>query len=185
MKSTFYYLVTPIGGKEIVSENKEGIVLSANIEDHKFSNRLGVVVGLPGGNTDIKIGDTVLVHHNTFRPYYDFKGVLKKSMNHVVDDVYYVERDRIYMYYNADQGECVVDGYCFVKPLSRDEEGFQYSTRAEKELVGLVNIVSKSAIEQGIAVGSTVAFKPDSEYEFTIDSVKHYRIPVKNIFAVL
>lgn len=186
MKSTFYYLVEPVDGKEFVNENKDGIFLSANIEDHRFTNRFGMVIGLPGSDDDseIKIGDIVLVHHNTFRSYYDFKGKLQKSTNHIADNVYYVEKDRIYAYYR-DSKENVFKDYCFVEPIKRDDKGFQYSTRVEKELIGKVALIGSGAIEQGIAVGDTVAFKPDSEYEFRIDDVKHYRIPVKNIYAVL
>lgn len=184
MKSTYYYLLKPLDGKEFVNENTDGIILNTNIEDHRFTNRLGVVVGMPGGVSEIQMGDVVLVHHNTFRPYYDFKGVLRRSGNYIVDDIYFVEKERIYAYYR-DSKENVLDGYCFVTPIKREEEGFQYSTRAEKELIGKVALVSKGAIEQGIGVGEVVAFKPDSEYEFNIDGKKHYRIPIKNIYAVL
>ena len=184
MNSTFYYLVEPVDGKEFASENKDGLVLSANIEDHRMTNRLGRVIGLPGGVSEIQLGDIVLVHHNTFRSYYDFKGKLQKSTNHVMGNVYYVEKERIYAYYR-DSEEKVFSDYCFVKPIKRSEEGFQYSTRVEKELVGKVALIGQGAIEQGIAIGDTVAFRPDSEYEFRIDEVKHYRIPVKNIYAVL
>jgi hypothetical protein len=184
MKSTFYYLVRPLGGKEFVNESTDGLVLSTNIEDHKFTNRMGVVVGMPGGLSEVQMGDTVLVHHNTFRPYYDFKGVLRKSANHVMDDIYYVEKERIYAYYRDDK-ESVFDDYCFVIPIKRDEDGFQCSTRLEKELVGTVSLVGRGAIEAGVAIGDVVGFKPDSEYEFRIDEVKCYRVPVKNIYAVL
>ena len=184
MNSTFYYLVEPLGGKDFASENKDGIILSANIEDHRMTNRLGRVIGLPGGDGEIQLGDIVLVHHNTFRGYYDFKGKLQKSTNHVIHNIYYVEKERIYAYYR-DSKEKVFAEYCFVEPIKRDEDGFQYSTRAEKELVGKVALVGQGAIDQGIAIGDTVAFKPDSEYEFRIGDVKHYRIPVKNIYAVL
>ncbi len=35
MKSTFYYLVTPFDGKEFSSMGKHGLILGANIENHK------------------------------------------------------------------------------------------------------------------------------------------------------
>jgi hypothetical protein len=184
MKSTYFYLVTPVEGREMVNEGDHGMVLNTNIEDHKFTNRLGTVVGLPGGLSEIQLGDTVLVHHNTFRPYYDFKGRLKKSANYLFDDIYYVEKDRIYMYYRNDS-EMVMSGYCFVRPILRSGDGFEYSTRAEKELIGEVVIPSKDAISEGIGVGHVVAFKPDSEYEFKIGGERVYRVPVKNIYAVL
>jgi hypothetical protein len=184
MNSTFYYLVEPLGGKDFASENNDGIILSANIEDHRMTNRLGKVIGLPGDGGEIQLGDIVLVHHNTFRSYYDFKGKLQKSANHVIHNIYYVEKERIYAYYRDSQENVFAD-YCFVEPIKRDEGGFQYSTRAEKELVGKVALVGQGAIEQGIAIGDTVAFKPDSEYEFRINDVRHYRIPIKNIYAVL
>jgi hypothetical protein len=99
--------------------------------------------------------------------------------------MYYVEKERIYAYYR-DSEEKVFADYCFVKPINRSEEGFQYSTRVEKELVGTVALIGQGAIEQGIAIGDTIAFRPDSEYEFRIDDVKHYRIPVlKHIRSIM
>ena len=44
----------------------------------RYVNREAIVVSLPKAvKTDIKIGDTVIVHHNVFRRWHDQQGVEK------------------------------------------------------------------------------------------------------------
>ncbi len=186
MKSTFYYLVTPFDGKEFSSMGKHGLILGANIENHKNTQRFAKVVGLPANDdSGIQEGDVLLVHHNTFRTYYDMKGRARKSANFVKDKLYYVEPERIYMYIRGGQ-ENVFGSYSFVKPVQNDTEGFQVAARAEKELVGEVALIDdRFSKEEGVVIGDAVTFTKDSEYEFRINDDKYYRVPTKNIVAVL
>lgn len=186
MKSTFYYLVTPLDGKEFSSVGKNGLILGANIEDHQNTQRLARVVGLPAGDdSGIQEGDVLLVHHNTFRTYYDIRGVARKSSGFVKDKLYYVEPDRIYMHIK-DGKEIVFGPYSFVRPIKRETEGFQFSTRAEKELIGEVALIDdRFSKEEKVMVGDVVTFTKDSEYEFRINEDRYYRVPTKNIVAVL
>lgn len=186
MKSTFYFLVTPVDGKEFSFVGKEGLILSSNIEDYKSTQRLAKVVGLCGvDDMGLKEGDIVVVHHNTFRSYYDMKGRTKKSANFVKDKIYYVEPERIYMYIR-DGEEKVFGQYSFVKPVKKESEGFQVSTRIEKELVGEVALIDDwFSREFSVNTGDFITFTRDSEYEFKINDEKYYRVPTKNIVAVL
>jgi len=186
MKSTFYYLVTPLDGKEFSSMGKHGLILGANIEDHRNTQRLAKVIGLPkSDDSGIQEGDVLLVHHNTFRTYYDMKGRARKSANFVKDKLYYVEPERIYMHIRGGQ-ENVFGSYSFVKPVQRETEGFQFSTRVEKELVGEVALIDdRFSKEENVVIGDVVTFTKDSEYEFRINDERYYRVPTKNIVAVL
>lgn len=185
MKSTFYFLVSPLDGVEYLRENADGLILNANIEDHKSTQRLAKVVSSPQGCEEIKQGDVVVVHHNVFRTYYDMKGRLRKSGNFVKDKLYYVEPERIYMHIK-DGKEKVFGDYSFIEPVKKDMQGFQYSTRVEKELVGKVALIDDGfSQKESVNVGDIVTFTRDSEYEFRINDNVFYRVPTKNIVAVL
>jgi len=185
MKSTFYFLVSPLDGVEFLRENADGLILSANIEDHKSTQRFAKVIACPQGYDGIDEGDTIVVHHNVFRPYYDMKGRNRKSSNFVKDKLYYVEPERIYMHIK-DGKERVFGEYSFVEPIKKDMQGFQYSTRVEKELVGKVALIDDGfSKEEAVNIGDIVTFTKDSEYEFRINDSVFYRIPTKNIVAVL
>ena len=78
MRSPFYFIVKPLDDKRYTNtKNIEGVefVTNTSEENHKASNRQGVVVAVPlGYNGPIKIGDILLVHHNVFKFYNDMKG---------------------------------------------------------------------------------------------------------------
>jgi hypothetical protein len=66
----------------------------------------------------VEIGDTLLVHHNVFKYYYDMKGRQKSGRSHLMDDLFLIEPDQYYMY--KKQGRWHThDRYCFVKPAER------------------------------------------------------------------
>jgi hypothetical protein len=81
MKSLYSFIIKPYNErydnvKKI--DNKE-LIINTGIEDHKFISKKAVVVSTPAAfDTDIKCGDTVYVHHNIFRRWYDQKGKRKK-----------------------------------------------------------------------------------------------------------
>jgi len=46
----------------------------------------------------------------------------------------------------------------------------------EEPLVGIMRFPNDYLLSQGIESGDMVTFKPDSEYEFTVDGEKLYRM---------
>jgi hypothetical protein len=74
LKGLFDFIITP-KGKRYNNTKQVGdteLVLNASIEDHLMINRTGIVKALPSvGETNIQIGDEVILHHNVFRRYYD------------------------------------------------------------------------------------------------------------------
>ena len=78
MRSPFYFIVKPVDDKRYNNtKNVSGIELitSTSEENHKASNREGIVEATPLAYTgDIRVGDTLLVHHNVFKFYNDMKG---------------------------------------------------------------------------------------------------------------
>ena len=89
MRSPFYFIVEPVGGKSYDNVRESGLIISTSKEDHKATNRFATVINTPiGYDGPIEAGDTLVVHHNVFRSYYDMKGKERKSMSHLKDNLY-------------------------------------------------------------------------------------------------
>mgnify|MGYP003629365047 FL=1 len=80
MRSTFQFLVKPVDGVRYSHTKKIGekdFIISSSQEDHKATNRYAEVLSIPiVYSGEIKVGDTLIVHHNVFRKYYDMNGKL-------------------------------------------------------------------------------------------------------------
>ena len=82
MKSLYDFIVKPVGDKykNTVKISGKDVIINTKIENWKFVNRLAEVVETPlAFKTSIKKGDTIVIHQNVFRIFYDMKGKKKKS----------------------------------------------------------------------------------------------------------
>ena len=120
----------------------------------------------------IKVGDLLLVHHNVFKFYNGMKGRQKSGKSFFKDDLFFIENDQFFMYKQNDQWICH-DRYCFVKPVPV-EESFIMKLGKEEPLVGIMKYPNKYLSSQGVESGDKISFKPNSEYEFTVDDEKLY-----------
>ena len=81
MKSLYDFIVKPVGDKynnEIQIDGKK-LVVNTKIESWKFVNRLAEVIETPAAfKTNIKKGDTIVIHQNVFRTFYDMRGNKKR-----------------------------------------------------------------------------------------------------------
>ena len=178
MKSPFYFIVRPMNGKRY--DNTRSIagidfIVSTSEEDHKFSNRFAEVVELPlGYKGPIEIGDTLLVHHNAFKFYNDVRGRQKSGKSFFRDDIFFIEPDQFFMYKQNGKWNAY-DRYCFIKPIAATESYIK-KPFSEEPLMGVMKYPNEYLIERGINKGDMVCFSPDSEYEFTVDEEKLYRM---------
>jgi hypothetical protein len=178
MKSPFYFIVRPLNGKRY--DNTKSIagidfIVSTSEEDHKFSNRFAEVVELPlGYKGPIEIGDTLLVHHNAFKFYNDVRGRQKSGKSFFRDDIFFIETDQFFMYKQGSTWNSY-DRYCFIKPIAATESYIK-KPFSEEPLMGIMKYPNEYLIERGIKAGDMVCFSPDSEYEFTVDDEKLYRM---------
>jgi hypothetical protein len=161
---------------ERYANTRGDLIVSANEEDHRFSNREGEVIALPlGYDGPIAIGDTLLVHHNVFKYYNDMKGRQRSGRSFLRDDMFLVDFDQFYMYRSLTSGWTAHDRYCFVQPVPPQESTI-FKPLTEEPLVGIMKYPNDYLSSQGIASGDTVTFKPESEYEFIVDGEKLYRM---------
>ena len=162
MKHLHAYIIKPINGR--YTNNKKvgesNLILNTSIEDHKFVNRIGIVVETPVNNSTLQKGDEVVVHHNTFRRYYNMRGQATNSSNYFKDDLFFCYIDQIFLYKRNNKWHAPED-YCFVKPIVENKK---FSDQKEKPLIGVL-----------------IGFTPNSEYEFVIDNEKLYRVPINSI----
>ena len=174
MKSIFDFVVEPVGDRYNNTKNIDGVdlILNTQIFTHQNVNRLAIVKSLPiTGDTNISIGDQVVVHHNVFRRYHDVRGVEKNGKSYIDDDNYLCSFDQIFLYKNKNEWKAP-KGYSFVKPI---ESNNIFNLNKELPSIGVVKYLDEhfdSQIQQGDLVG----FTPGSEYEFIVDDERLYRV---------
>ena len=154
------------------------LILNTEIFTHKNVSNNAIVVGLPKNKqTDIQIGDEVIIHHNVFRRWHDVRGVEQNSKSFFTEDKYFVYDDQLYIYKHKDQWKSL-DEYCFVKPIANDD---MFSLEKEKPLVGIVKYSNNVLNSIGVEAGDKVGFTPGSEFEFTIEDELVYMVRTKSI----
>ena len=170
MKSVHNFVVTPKGQRynntKRVGDSE--LILNTEIFNHEYVNREATVVSSPMvGDTEIKPGDTVIVHHNVFRRWHNIRGVEKNSKSYFNESTYLINYDQIFLY-KRNKKWIPPKGYCFVKPLKSID---QFNIESEKPLQGIVKYSDGT-----VKVGDLVGFKPSSEYEFIVDGERLYRV---------
>ena len=176
MRGLYNFVVKPKGSRYNNTKkigDKE-LILNSEIYNHQYVNREAIVISLPKLiNTDINIGDTVIIHHNVFRRWHDQHGEERNSRSYFKEDEYFVALDQIFLYKKNNEWFSLPE-YCFVKPLKSN------SIYNDKEipLIGIVKYTNKKipANKEDL-----IGFTPNSEYEFIIDNERLYRVLSKFI----
>ena len=173
MRSLYDFIVEPVGDayeNEIEIENVK-IILNTKIESFKFVNNVAKVIKTPlAFKTPIKVGDTILIHHNVFRTFYDMKGVKKKSRSYFKDNQYFCAPDQVYLY-KSNLKWASINDRCFIKPLKNESN---FKVNKEQSLIGILKIGNSSLEALGIHEGDTVGYTPYGEYDFVVDKKRLY-----------
>ena len=101
MQSLFNFIVQPKNKRyeNEVDINGKKLIINTTMDDHKYVSRIGIVKSIPRvGETNIKVGDEVIVHHNVFRRFYNMKGEEKNSSSYFKEDLYFCYYDQIFLY---------------------------------------------------------------------------------------
>ena len=175
MKSVYNYVVKPKGGRYNNSKKvgDKDLILNTEIFNHQYINRQATVISKPIiGNTNIEVGDDVIVHHNVFRRWHNQHGEEKNSRSYFNEDTYIISQDQIFLYKTFWQWK-TIPGFCWVKPIKNFNK---LDIDQEQPLMGIIEYADK-----GFNKGDLVGFTPNSEYEFVIDGQKLYRVLSKFI----
>ena len=175
MKAYKEFIVSPIGERYNNSKKvgDKDLILNTEIFNHQYINRKATVISTPIiGNTDIEVGDDVIVHHNVFRRWHNQRGEEKNSRSYFKEDTYIISQDQIFLYKTFWQWK-TIPGFCWVKPIKNFNK---LDIDQEQPLMGIIEYADK-----GFNKGDLVGFTPNSEYEFVIDGQKLYRVLSKFI----
>lgn len=173
MKSLFSFIVTPLGQRYDNTINVDGkeLIINTKIETFKAVNNLAKVIATPlAFETDIKVGDTVVIHHNVFRRFYGIKGEQKNSRAYFTEDLYFCDADQIYLYKTDAEWKSFGDR-CFVKPIKNTD---YLKLDKEQKHIGILKYGNSSLNELKINPGDLVGYKPFGEFEFIIDGQRLY-----------
>ena len=178
MHALYNFVVEPIGerynNKKQVGDKE--LILNTEIFNHQYINREAKVIATPKlVNSNLQIGDTVLIHHNVFRRWHNMRGIEKNSRGFINENTYSVYADQIYAYKRNNKWNAL-DGYCFVKPIKSYDN---LKVDKEQSLIGIMRYADKTLkmIEEGDLVG----FTPSSEFEFIINGERLYRVLTNSI----
>ena len=170
MKSVYNFVVKPKGKRYNNTKkiNDVELIINTEIYNHQYVNREAEVISTPIiGDTNIKPGDTVVVHHNVFRRWHDVKGIERNSRSYFNEDTYFINHDQIFLYKRKNKW-IAPKGYCFVKPLKAVD---QFNIESEKPLQGIVKYSDGT-----VKVNDLIGFRPSSQYEFIVDNERLYRV---------
>ena len=185
MKSPLYFVVEPVGDKLYDNTTDYGLVLSASKEDHTVTNRFATVIATPIGYTgEIVPGDTLMVHHNVFRKYFDMRGKEVYGPSHFRDKTFLIDDDQYFLYKHDGQWKAP-QPYCMVKPVDNLQDQVLVDPEREQPLLGVLKYGNEYLYSKGLNDGDLISFQPESEYPFTVDGEKLYRMLSKNICVVL
>ena len=173
MRGVFDFIVEPVNGRydnEIKIGSKK-LITNSNIENFKFISREAKVISTPTAfKSPIKKGDTVIIHHNVFRRYYNQKGKAVDSSKLFKDNTYFCQPDQIYLYKSKDKWNAVGDR-CFIMPIKNKDP---FSLDKEQKCVGILKIGNSSLEALEITEGDLVSYKQNREFEFVIDNMRVY-----------
>ena len=180
MNSLYKFIVTPLNKRynNEINVGDKKLIVNSSVEEFTFISREAKVVSVPSEyKTDINVGDTIIIHHNVFRRWYDQKGVERNSSSYFKEDLYFVQPDQIFMYKRDNQWK-TFGGYCFVKPVKNDNP---ISNIIDKKLVGILKYGDKYLEEQNVFPGDLVSYPRNREWEFVIDQELLYCMKSTNI----
>jgi len=173
MKALYQFIVKPNGQRynNVKKLGDGSLLLNTSIESFRHINKEAIVIATPAAfKTDIKPGDTILIHHNIFRRWYDMKGKERNGSTYFKDNMYFVNIDQVYGY-KKNNDWVMINNRCFVKPI---KEASSYSTEKEQKHIGILKYGNDALKAAQINPGDLVGFTPKSEWEFIIDDERLY-----------
>ena len=175
MKSLYNYIIKPLGKRYNNSVDVDGknLIVNTEVFNHQYVNREAEILALPiNADSELKVGDTVIVHHNVFRRWHDIKGKERNSKAYYREDMYFINKDQIFAYKSKDNWKPML-GFCFVKPIKSINK---FDIEVEDKTKGVIKYTDGSFNE-----GDIVGFEPFSKYEFVIENERLYRVYSKFI----
>ena len=173
MKSLFDFIVEPYGQRynNKVKVGDKSLIINTQLETFKAVNNIAKVIEVPAScKTSVKKGDLIMIHHNVFRRWFNIKGEEKNSKSYFKDNLYFVQRDQVYLYKTKDKWKAF-DDRCFINPLKNEND---IDANLEQHLIGILKYGNSSLEALGINEGDLVGYKPFGEYDFIVNNKRLY-----------
>jgi len=173
MKSLFDFIVKPIGNRydNEIKVGDKSLIINTKIESFKSVSNRAIVVETPlAFKSNIKKGDTVIIHHNVFRRFYDIRGNQKDSRSKFIDGNFFVNPDQIYLY-KSNSEWMAFGNRCFISPIVDSDD---MTVEKERKLIGILKYGNSSLEAVEINPGDLVGYTPNGEFEFIIDGERLY-----------
>jgi len=171
MRSIENFIITPLTERyeNEIRVGKKKLIVNASIEEFEFISRFAKVVAVPTAyQTNINVGDIVVVHHNIFRRWYDQSGLERNSASYFNEELYFAAPDQIYLFNQNNEWKTFGE-YCFIKPLK------------DRDLTGVIKFNNNQLKEKGLKQGDIIGYPPGREWRFLIDEELLYCMKSKNI----
>ena len=176
MKPVHKFIIEPKGNR-YNNTTKNGVILNSivDIDDAVYTNRIGIIKEVPKRNTELQIGDEVIVHTNVFRKFWNIHRKLTNGGSFIKEGVYGCYEDQIFAYKRDGVWKGVFNA-CFVKPYKLSTGKVILDLDPEKDAIGEL-VASNNYLEsQGFNVGDSVGFIKGSEFKFKIDGEVWYKM---------
>ncbi len=176
MQSVYNFVVTPIGQRynNVKKIGDKELILNTENFNHEYVNRLAKVISIPKiGDTDVNVGDEVIVHHNVFRRWKNVRGIEKNSRNYIDENTYLLQPDQLFLYKQNNVWQ-VPKGYCWLQPI-KNKNKFSID---KEQLVGIVKYTDGT-----VNKNSLVGFHASGQYEFVVDGQRLYRV-LSNLITI-
>ena len=190
MKAVNEYLIQPLGERynNVKQIGGKDVIVNTTMDetDFKYTNRIAEVVAVPRYEEVLEVGDKIIVHHNTFRKWFNVRGHLKNSSNFIKEGQFFAEPDMIFAY-NRGDGWVTLSDYCFIEHQDVKENAFGLLVDDKKcTFQGKVHFTNPILEVQGVKVGDNVVFDRTAAYKFEIDGKTLYKMSAhRNIKLVL
>ena len=176
MQSVYNFVVTPVGQRynNVKKIGDKELILNTENFNHEYVNRLAKVISIPKiGETNINVGDEVIVHHNVFRRWKNVHGIEKDSRNYINENTYLLQPDQLFLYKQNNIWQSP-KGYCWLQPI-KNKDKFNIN---KEQLVGIVKYTDGTIQEN-----SLVGFHASGQYEFIVDGQRLYRV-LSNLITI-
>ena len=183
MVSPHYFLIKPKNGKKYnhtIDIGGKELIIEDSYDNGHTTNREAIVVALPVGyKGNVEVGDTLIVHHNTFRMMRTQRRTMVFSMKHIKDDLYWT--DTYYLHIDKQGNVNSKYPFMFLKPIEADAT--LSKGKGESETSGILQYSCQELSDLGFEKGKTYYFREGLNARYTIDGKDYFRLRFDAILA--
>lgn len=173
-------IVRSISNDGVLKDKVTGLYMVTLFNPGRFDElNIGTVESISDDEDEIRVGDTVMVHHNAFHT---------GSGNQISDDnLYSLDKEHMIYCYIRNKKIHMISDYVFMKPVEVDNKitaAGIYLPFLKGARRGVIKYMG-SPIEdnEGLEIGDTVMYTKAADYELEVNGERMYRMKQSRILA--